>query len=95
MTTTSSADNPPELSPVERRLRTALEHMVVPLTIILRYFGERAILLGDALTALFRRPFRLRLFLDQMQVVGVGSLPIVMLGRLGIPLDRHGRRQRR
>src|SRR5262245_49718500 len=79
MTTTSSAENPPELSPVERRLRTALEYLVVPLTMILRYFGERAIMLGDAMSGLFRRPFRLRLFLDQMQFVGVGSLPIVML----------------
>jgi phospholipid/cholesterol/gamma-HCH transport system permease protein len=79
MTTTSSADNPPELSPIERRLRTALEYLVVPLMVILRYFGERAIMLGDAMSGLFRRPFRLRLFLDQMQFVGVGSLPIVML----------------
>jgi len=64
---------------MERRLRTLLEHVVAPIEIILRYFGERAIMLGNALSALFRRPFRLRLFLDQMQFVGVGSLPIIML----------------
>ena len=36
-------------------------------------------MLGNAMSALFRRPFRFRLFLDQMQFVGVGSLPIIML----------------
>jgi phospholipid/cholesterol/gamma-HCH transport system permease protein len=42
-------------------------------------FGEHIILLGRASLWLFRRPFRLRLFLDQMEFVGVGSLPIIML----------------
>jgi len=79
MSTTSSAENPPEISPMERRLRTLLEHLVAPLEIILRYFGERAMMLGNAMSALFRRPLRVRLFLDQMQFVGVGSLPIIML----------------
>src|SRR5262245_37569637 len=79
MTTTSSADNPPEVPSVEQRARAVLGYLGAPLTIILRYFGERAIMLGDSIAALFRRPFRLRLFLDQMQFVGVGSLPIVML----------------
>ena len=36
-------------------------------------------MLGQAMAALFRRPFRLRLFLEQMEFVGVGSLPIIML----------------
>ena len=79
MSTTSSVDDPPEISPMERRLRTVLEHFVAPIEIILRYFGERAIMLGNAMSALFRRPLRVRLFLDQMQFVGVGSLPIIML----------------
>jgi phospholipid/cholesterol/gamma-HCH transport system permease protein len=43
------------------------------------YFGDHAMLLGQALVALFRRPFRLRLFLDQMEFIGVGSLPIIVL----------------
>src|SRR5512133_2628510 len=42
-------------------------------------FGEHIILLGRSSLWLFRRPFRLRLFLDQMEFVGVGSLPIIML----------------
>src|SRR4029079_10710682 len=79
MTTTSSADNPPEVPPYERRFRTLLDHLVAPILIILNYFGERAIKLGHALSALVRRPFRLRLFLDQMEFVGVGSLPIISL----------------
>jgi len=79
MTTTSSADSPPEVPPYERRFRTLLDHLVAPIFIILNYFGERAIMLGDALSGLVRRPFRLRLFLDQMEFVGVGSLPIISL----------------
>ena len=79
MSTTSSAENPPEVSPVERRMRALLEHLSAPMWIILNYFGERAIMLGKALAALFRRPFRLRLFLEQMEFVGVGSLPIIVL----------------
>ncbi len=42
-------------------------------------FGAHIILLGRALAWLLRRPFRLRLFLEQMEFVGVGSLPIIML----------------
>jgi phospholipid/cholesterol/gamma-HCH transport system permease protein len=79
MTTTSSADNPPEIPPYERRFRSVLDHLVAPVFIILNYFGERAIMLGDALSGLVRRPFRLRLFLEQMEFVGVGSLPIISL----------------
>jgi phospholipid/cholesterol/gamma-HCH transport system permease protein len=48
----------------------------------LRFFGgvgEHVFLLLDAGAWLFRRPFRPRLFLEQMEFVGVGSLPIVML----------------
>jgi len=79
MTTSSSADNPPETSQVEQRLRRVLEYMSAPVGIILNYFGERAIMLGQAMAALFRAPFRLRLFLEQMEFVGVGSLPIIGL----------------
>lgn len=41
--------------------------------------GEHFLLLAQATTWLFRRPFRLRQFLDQMEFIGVGSLPIVLL----------------
>jgi phospholipid/cholesterol/gamma-HCH transport system permease protein len=43
------------------------------------YFGDHAMLLGSAFAWLFRPPFRLRLFLEQMEFVGVGSLPIILL----------------
>jgi phospholipid/cholesterol/gamma-HCH transport system permease protein len=79
MTTTSSADNPPDPSPVERRARVIVDYVTAPIFIILNYFGERAIMLGKSLSALFRRPLRIRLFLEQMEFVGVGSLPIIML----------------
>jgi len=53
--------------------------VVSPLTGAVTLFGEHVILLGRALAWLFRRPFRPRLFFDQMEFIGVGSLPIVML----------------
>jgi phospholipid/cholesterol/gamma-HCH transport system permease protein len=42
-------------------------------------FGEHMSLLGRACAWLVRPPFRLRLFLDQMEFIGVGSLPIILL----------------
>jgi hypothetical protein len=60
MSTTSSTDNPPEVSPIERRLRVFLEYLIAPITIILNYFGERAIMLGNALAGnhtLFKTPY--------------------------------------
>jgi phospholipid/cholesterol/gamma-HCH transport system permease protein len=45
----------------------------------LAYFGERALLLLRAAASVFDKPFRVGLILRQMQFVGVGSLPIVML----------------
>jgi len=56
-----------------------LDAFVSPIRSIFGYFGEHAIMLGQAAAALVRRPFRLRLFLDQMEFVGVGSLPIILL----------------
>jgi len=50
-----------------------------PLRGLFGYFGDHALLLGSAFAWLFRRPFRLRLFLEQMEFVGVGSLPIILL----------------
>jgi len=43
------------------------------------YFGDRSLMLWSALLWLFRRPFRLRLFLEQMEFIGVKSLPIILL----------------
>ena len=57
----------------------AVGRSLSPLTGAIALFGEHILLLGRASLWLFRRPFRLRLFLDQMEFVGVGSLPIIML----------------
>ena len=43
------------------------------------YIGSRAMLMLDTLASLFRRPFRFGLIVQQMQYVGVQSLPIVGL----------------
>jgi phospholipid/cholesterol/gamma-HCH transport system permease protein len=42
-------------------------------------FGAHMQMLAQAVVWLFRRPFRPRLFFEQMEFVGVGSLPIVLL----------------
>jgi phospholipid/cholesterol/gamma-HCH transport system permease protein len=42
-------------------------------------FGEHVRLAGDAIRWLFRPPFRGRLILEQMEFIGVGSLPIIIL----------------
>jgi phospholipid/cholesterol/gamma-HCH transport system permease protein len=52
---------------------------VSPLPGAVALFGEHVLMLFRALAWLVRPPFRLRLFLDQMEFVGVGSLPIIML----------------
>jgi phospholipid/cholesterol/gamma-HCH transport system permease protein len=60
-------------------LKNVVETVAAPARVIFGYFGEHSLLLFQAFVWLFRRPFRLRLFLEQMQFVGVGSLPIIML----------------
>jgi phospholipid/cholesterol/gamma-HCH transport system permease protein len=60
-------------------LKSALELVSAPLRLFFGYFGEHSLLLFQSFVWLFRRPFRPRLFLEQMQFVGVGSLPIILL----------------
>jgi phospholipid/cholesterol/gamma-HCH transport system permease protein len=84
MTVASQSTSPnqaPVAEPPSARARlTALGDFVgAPLKLVLGYLGDHASMLGRALAWLFRRPFRLRLFLEQMEFVGVGSLPIILL----------------
>jgi len=80
MTASSSVDDPPGDESVPRRIAASLVAAAWdPLRSVLTYFGDHALLLGNALAGLFRKPFRGRLFLEQMQFVGVGSLPIICL----------------
>ena len=77
-----SAEAPaPETATADDRvtLKGALDTVLAPAQIFFGYFGEHSMLLFQSFMWLFRRPFRLRLFLEQMQFVGVGSLPIIML----------------
>jgi phospholipid/cholesterol/gamma-HCH transport system permease protein len=62
-----------------RRLLVVGRMLGTPVRSFFGYFGERALLLLRAFVWLFRPPFRLRLFLEQMEFVGVGSLPIILL----------------
>lgn len=78
--TPTGAGVPPELAPGRGfRPLAAVGRLFASLPGAVALFGEHIILLARALIWLFRRPFRLRLFLDQMEFVGVGSLPIIML----------------
>ena len=52
---------------------------MTPFRRVFNYFGDHAIMMGQAAMGLVRPPFRLRLYLEQMEFVGVGSLPIILL----------------
>jgi phospholipid/cholesterol/gamma-HCH transport system permease protein len=70
----------PDLVPGKRYHPLAVVGRAVsPLTGAITLFGEHILLFGRAVVWLFRRPLRLRLFFEQMEFVGVGSLPIIML----------------
>jgi phospholipid/cholesterol/gamma-HCH transport system permease protein len=77
MSDSASVEGAP--SGARERWRQWLESLAAPLRVIFGYFGEHSMMLADATRWLFRRPFRARLFLEQMEFVGVGSLPIILL----------------
>jgi phospholipid/cholesterol/gamma-HCH transport system permease protein len=76
----SGPSEPPAAPPSTRERLLALgEIAVAPLKLPLGWLGDRATMFGQAMTWLVRPPFRLRLFLEQMEFVGVGSLTIILL----------------
>jgi phospholipid/cholesterol/gamma-HCH transport system permease protein len=77
----ASAPSPPSGSSEGKlgNLATLRDAVLAPVRLIFGYFGEHSMLLGKALAALFRPPFRTRLFLEQMQFIGVGSIWIIGL----------------
>jgi phospholipid/cholesterol/gamma-HCH transport system permease protein len=78
--TASSADPAPGAPARGRAIVEGLrDAAVAPIRAIFGYFGEHSLMLGRAMAGLFRGPFRLRLFLEQMEFVGVGSLLIIGL----------------
>ena len=65
---------------VQRRRLAAVGNILgSPVRGVLGYLGDHTLMLLQAMLWLFRPPFRLRLFFEQMEFVGVGSLPIIML----------------
>jgi phospholipid/cholesterol/gamma-HCH transport system permease protein len=66
----------PQREPLVERVGNRL---AAPFLWFLAEVGDHAILMASAFAWLFRRPFRARLFVEQMEFVGVGSLPIVGL----------------
>jgi phospholipid/cholesterol/gamma-HCH transport system permease protein len=80
MSVSSSVEDPSDKTGAAAEIARALrDAAIAPVRGILTYLGDHAILLGRAVAGLFRKPFRLRLFLEQAQFVGVGSLPIICL----------------
>ncbi len=80
MSASSSVDDPPRKPAAGSAIAAALlDAALAPIKWALNYAGEHSLLLGRAMAGLFRRPFRLRLFFEQAQFVGVGSLPIIGL----------------
>ena len=62
------------------RLFERLEGVEVPSPLgFMAEFGGHIRMMLDAFTWLFRPPFRTKLFLEQMEFIGVGSLPIILL----------------
>lgn len=75
----NGANNAPAVGGGALRILRVVGRLFSPLLGAVEVFGLHVILLGRAFAWLFRRPFRLRLFLEQMEFIGVGSLPIIML----------------
>jgi phospholipid/cholesterol/gamma-HCH transport system permease protein len=65
--------------PLRARLAALGEIVGAPIKVPLGWLGDRATMFGQSMTWLVRPPFRLRLFLEQMEFVGVGSLTIILL----------------
>jgi len=77
MSTAPSVETAP--SQTRERWRGLLDAIEAPLKMTFGYFGDHSLMLAQAIRWLFRRPFRARIFLEQMEFVGVGSLPIILL----------------
>jgi phospholipid/cholesterol/gamma-HCH transport system permease protein len=78
-TPTAESSSPSTTPDRGSRALATLGRVFSPVTGAVAVFGEHVLLLSRAVAWLFRRPFRSRLFFDQMEFVGVGSLPIIML----------------
>jgi phospholipid/cholesterol/gamma-HCH transport system permease protein len=82
MTATKATTSPPAPTPDgarEAAAKVLLLRLASPFLSFIESFGEHMILLGRSFAWLFRRPFRPKLFFEQMEFVGVGSLPIIVL----------------
>jgi phospholipid/cholesterol/gamma-HCH transport system permease protein len=77
MSDASSVEQPPSV--MRDRARALWDAASAPVKFVFGYVGDHTVMLSQAVAWLFRPPFRLRLFLEQMEFVGVGSLPIIML----------------
>jgi phospholipid/cholesterol/gamma-HCH transport system permease protein len=79
VTPTAESSSPSTTPDRRSRALATLGRVFSPVTGAVGIFGEHVLLLSRAVAWLFRPPFRRRLFFEQMEFVGVGSLPIIML----------------
>ena len=81
MSTAASDSNAPAPAAQrgERVVTAIRDALLAPIRLVFGYFGDHSVLLGKAIAGLFRPPFRARLFLEQMQFIGVGSIWIIGL----------------
>src|SRR4029450_1741275 len=82
MTTTTPPDPAAPVAPppsARERIAAVGDVLTAPLKLVFGYLGDHGTMLGQSIAWLFRPPFRLKLFLEQMEFVGVKSLPIIIL----------------
>lgn len=80
----SDTPQPDERNRSDDRLSAWLSGIGVRFLTIFEGFGAFSVFLGKLLRALFRRPFRLRLYAEQMERIGVASIPIIALSSVAI-----------
>ena len=62
-----------------RHLGSAFSAALAPISSFISTLGDHVILFGQSWFWLVRRPFRGRLFIEAMEYIGIGSLPIILL----------------
>lgn len=77
--TTETTEAPPPPRSILKSIRGFFAGAAAPLGGFVGALGEHIILLSQAAFWLFRRPFRLRLFVESAESVGIGSMPIIGL----------------
>ena len=68
----------------EDNQRPGLAELLQPITNIFERFGRFCVFLAHVFRNLFRRPFRMKLVTEQLERIGVRSVPIIALSSMAI-----------